>query len=101
MSHEEYINQKKFFWIKYWIHSGDAYKILNNFFIIFFCFIIIFVVGKFNKTLTDKKFNFYNYLNSFFVFLGQLILWFVLTPQTIYGGDVATIILVHLLLLFF
>ncbi|PPR49660.1 MAG: hypothetical protein CFH15_01077 [Alphaproteobacteria bacterium MarineAlpha5_Bin5] len=91
-SHSEYMNQGKFFWIKYWIRSGDSIKILNNFVIIFFCFIIIFVVGKFKKTLIDKKFNFYNYLNSFFVFFGQLILWFILTPQTIYGGDVATII---------
>ena len=30
MSHKDYMNQEKFFWVKYWIRSGDAVKILNN-----------------------------------------------------------------------
>ena len=92
MSHKDYMNQEKFFWVKYWIRSGDAVKILNNFIIIFFCFLVIFFIGGFKKNLRNRKNIFHDFLPSFYVFFGQLILWFILTPQTIYGGDVATVI---------
>ena len=101
ISHKDYLNQGKFFWVKYWIQSGDTIKILNNIIIIFFCMFVILFVGKFQKHSKDKNIIFYNFLTPFSVFLLQFILWFIITPQTLYGGDVATVTLCAFLSSFF
>lgn len=101
LSRKNYLNQGKFFWTKYWVQSGDTIKILNNIIIIFFCMFFIFFVGKFQNHSTNKKNIFYNFFIPCTVFLFQVILWFILTPQTLYGGDVATVIFCAFLSSFF
>ena len=87
-----FLSEYKYLWIKYWIHIGDSKKILNNFLIIIFCLLILLPYSNIKKIFIIEKKIFKNYLVIFFIFLIQLVLWFLLTPQTIYGGDVATII---------
>ena len=96
---QQYIEEKNFYWVKYWFKSGDVIKILNNILIILFCFIVLFIVNKIfylNKRYFDTKF--FILLPLFFL---QLILWFLLTPQTIYGGDVAVVVFISSVAVFF
>tara|TARA_Y100001970_G_C14235779_1_gene861687 strand:- start:1176 stop:2993 length:1818 start_codon:yes stop_codon:yes gene_type:complete len=91
LTHSEYINKKNFFWVKYWIQSGDIIKIINGFLIILFCSLSIYLVN-FISNYKNNNYNKKNHIIIISLFIFQLILWFLLTPQTIYGGDVATVV---------
>ena len=101
LSQKDYNNQGTFFWIKYWSQSGDAIKILNNIVVVFFCMFVMLIIGYFKKNSDDLKNKFNDFLASFNIFSLQLILWFFLTPQTIYGGDVAIVVFVSFISSFF
>ena len=101
LSHTKYIEKGNFFWIKYWIKSGDAKKVLNNFLIVSISFVLIFFIGNFNTIVKFKKINGRFFLTPFCIFFIQLVLWFFLTSQTIYGGDVATIVFISFLASYF
>jgi len=82
---KDYLSIFKYTWVKYWLQSGDAVKILNNFLIILFCFFIL--------LFSKKKIEINNTISKtlIFMFLLNLLLWFYLTPQSIYGGNLVTI----------
>jgi hypothetical protein len=88
----EYLVFFKNTWFKYWIYIGDAKKILNNFLITLFCFIVLLPTSNPAKILKIKKPKLYKYSVIFFVYFIQLILCILLTPQSIYGADVATVV---------
>jgi len=97
----EYLNVYKNSWIKYWLYTGDAKKILNNILVIFFCFIILSFKGNLSKILNINTNLLKRFLIIFFVFVIQLIFCYLFTPQTIYGADVATIVFCSLVASFF
>ena len=84
----EYISKSGFYWVKYWMKDGDIIKNLNSFLIIVFAWIILFFfsdfkkfrIKKFCKLLISKK-------NILSILLLILLLWFLLSPQSRYGGD--------------
>ncbi len=83
----EYLNNFKFTWVKYWLNTGDPHKLSNNILIILFCFVLIIStqIKKLNFTISNfpKK--------IIIIFLLNAFIWFFLTPQSIYGGDLVSI----------
>ena len=92
LSPTDYLQVHKLDWYKYWIETGDAKKILNNILILFFCFFILFFINMLPYPIQQNKNDKSKYLILFLVFFLQIILCFVLSPQSIYGADVASIV---------
>jgi hypothetical protein len=88
----EYLSAYKYSWIEYWSNTGDAKKLLNNFLIIVFCLLILSFKGNILKVFTANSYLNKKYLIIFLVYLIQIYLCYLLTPQTIYGADVASIV---------
>ena len=91
-SPSEYLDNFKNTWFKYWIYTGDSKKILNNFLIIIFCLLFLLPKSNFLQITKIKAHILKRYLVLLIIFLLQLLLCYFLTPQTIYGADVATIV---------
>ncbi len=98
---EEYLSAYKNSWIKYWLSTGDAKKILNNILIILFCFIVLSFKSRISKIFNIKINLLKKFLVIFFIFIIQLYLCYLFSPQTIYGADVAIIVFCSLVASFF
>ena len=98
---EEYLSFYKNSWIKYWLNTGDAKKILNNIFIILFCFVLLSFKSNISKIFKININLLKRFSVIFFIFLIQLLLCYLFSPQTIYGADVATIVFCSLVTSFF
>ena len=97
----EYLSTFKYSWISYWSTTGDAKKLLNNCFIVFFCFLFLLFKSNILKVFQKKNYLYKKYLIIFFVFSIQIFFCYLLTPQTIYGADVASIVFLSFISSFF
>lgn len=94
---EQYLSTYKNSWIKYWLNTGDAKKILNNILIVLFCFIVLSFKSNLSKIFTINLILFKRFLILFFIFLIQIYLCYLFSPQTIYGADVSTVVFFSLI----
>ncbi len=100
MSHKEYMNKNVFFWSKYWFKDPDTIRILNLILISFFI-IIIFLIFNYNR-ITFIKFSKLSKKLTLvlFLFLPQVVFWFLIgTPSMRLGGYAALIPIVLLFIL--
>ncbi len=101
MKPAEYLAIYKNTWFKYWLNTGDAKKLLNNIFIMFFCFLVLSFKSGIFKILSCESKLFKKYIIVFVVFLIQIYLCYKFAPQTIYGADVVTVVFLSLIVSFF
>ena len=94
LSPKEYLSKSKFYWVKYWSKDRDLIKNINSFLIILFSFLILFLFSKVSKFNYQKfKKIFFSKNKQIFTLFLVFILWFLLSPQSRYGGDTAIVIL--------
>ena len=102
LSPKEYLNKSKFYWVKYWYNGGDLIKNINSFLIVFFSFLLLFLFSKVHKFNFHKlKKIFINKNKQIFSLFLVFILWFLLSPQSRYGGDTAIVALASVLFAIF
>ncbi len=97
LSPSDYLANFKFTWFKYWLQTGDPLKLLNNAILIIICFLLIIITQL-------KKLNFkFSYFSKklIIIFLVNTVIWFILTPQSIYGGDLVSISMLSLIVSIF